>query len=145
MNKQKKAAGSHQTAFHHTCINYNLNNKTIKPFPPYGKKLFNALQCGYKPINDVFLFIGKNAWQKAKYFSNWQDVLVLPPHSHPDKFDWSITKKLSVLVFDTGNVQYEVIRKLAYNLLSALASIVRVVLATSELVVFLQGDTDNES
>ena len=84
MLKTKKAVGSFsQTAIKNTCLNHN---KIIKPFPPYGKKLFDALRHGHKPTNDIFLFVGQNAWQNAKYFSTWQDVLILPPHRHPDEF-----------------------------------------------------------
>ncbi|MGD9152163.1 MAG: hypothetical protein PVG30_00685 [Gammaproteobacteria bacterium] len=118
-------------------------NKTIKQLPPYGRKLLIALQCGYKPTNDVFLFVGQDAWQNAKYFSNWQDVLILPPHRHPDEFDWSIVKGLSVLLRDADNVRYEVIRKLAHSLLSSLASVVYVPLADNP-VTFSQDEVNDE-
>ncbi|MGD9107589.1 MAG: hypothetical protein PVI75_00250 [Gammaproteobacteria bacterium] len=140
MLKNKKAAGSFQTASQYTHLYCNKNNKIIKPFPPYGRKLFDARQHGYKPKNDVFLFIGKNAWQKAKDFTNWQDVLALPPNCEPDKFNWSVVNESSVLVFDTGNVNYTVIRKLAYILLLASASIVRVALPAN-LIIFHKGET----
>lgn len=118
-------------------------NKTIKPLPPYGRKLLIALQCGYKPKNDIFLFVGQNAWQDAKYFSNWQDVLILPPHRHPDEFDWSIVEGLSILLRDANNVQYEVIRKLAHSLLSSLASVVYVPFV-DDFVTFSQNEINNE-
>ena len=118
-------------------------NKTIKPLPPFGRRLLVALQCGHKPKNDIFLFVGQNAWQNAKYFYNWQDVLILPPHHHPDEFNWDVVRGLSVLVRDADNVQYEVIRKLAHSLLSSLASVVYVPLADNP-VTFSQGEDNRE-
>lgn len=136
ITENKKAAGSHQNGFSSAQWYYSNNNKIVKRFPPYGRKLFNALQCGYKPTNDIFLFIGKNAWQEAKYFSRFQDVLVFPQDYHPGEFDWSVVNGFSVLVFDTGNVHREVIKKLAYSLLLALAAIVRVALMDYQLIIF---------
>lgn len=112
-------------------------NKTIKPLPPYGKKLFNALQCGYKPINDITLYVGKNAWEDAKYFSRFKDVLVLPQNNHPDKFNWCVVNGWSVLIFGADDINYQVIRKLVHSLLSYSASVVRVAFA-DDLIKFAQ-------
>jgi len=111
-----------------------------KRLPPYGKRLKEFLLNGHKPKNDIFLFVGNGAWHKAEFFKNSHNVLILPPNNNPDEFDWSIVRGFSVLIFATSNIHYNIIRKLAYQLLSYSSSIVRVILANHKLVIFYHNE-----
>ncbi len=111
------------------------NEKAYKRLPPYGQILSKQLESGFKPSNDIFLFVGKLSWEKTKCFCNTQVVLMLPMNTHPDDFRWPVNNH-SVLCVDTGGVHYQIIRKLAHSLLTYEATIVRVVLSSHKLVVF---------
>lgn len=121
--------------------------KISKPLPPYGKLLMLRLQAGHTPKKDVFVFIGFHAWQRALAFQDKQTILVLPFGSEPENYHWPVNG-LSLLVFDTSDLQAEAflqlnqntIRKTAYVLLAAGARIVRVILSNHQLVVF-RGET----
>lgn len=111
--------------------------------PPFGKTLQIMLQQRKYPKNDVFLFLGANAWQQANYFRCYQTILVLPIDVDPEHYCWPVAG-LSVLAIDTSDPKADMteqldksyIRKLAYLLLKAGALIVRVILSTKALVVY---------
>lgn len=113
--------------------------------PPYSKELLNKLQSGNKPKNDVYLFLGTNAWQYAKsHFQNGKSVLLLPENTTPEKFIWPVSE-LSVLIFDLRhkNSDEVLIQQLALELLVAGAEIVRCVCYANQspLVVFYRDGT----
>lgn len=55
----------------------------MKKLIAYGQNLEKYLQSGKKPNNDVYCFMGLNAWKKAKYFNQRRFTLCLPPYTDP--------------------------------------------------------------
>lgn len=103
------------------------NNKLH--YLPYGKILAEQLKIGNKPRNDIFLFLGKDAWKRAKqfYFSG-QTVHILPENKIPEQYIWPVYS-FPVLVFDM-NMEDEneaILKRLALQLLKSGASCVRII------------------
>lgn len=111
-----------------------MANKILK-FPPWGKKLQARLNSGTKLTNDILIFAGYFAWEKAKAFEQQQQaVLVLPTDSSPYKFFWPV-KDYPVLVFATSAMEPLILLQLAQTLLHHQAQIVRIA-GNGSLVVF---------
>lgn len=73
----------------------------MKKLPPYGRPLADLIEKGKKPENDIFLFIGKNAWDKARDYENSSFYpLALPFSYYPDQYWWPV-KNCNVLIVDT--------------------------------------------
>ena len=96
-----------------------------RPRPPFSKMMAGHL----KPRNDIFLFLGKNGWQKANGLVKTERVLLLPDGNSPADYNWSIVKNFPVLLYDTSGAEPQTIRLLAYLLLKAGAEIVRLISA----------------
>ncbi|MGD9153788.1 MAG: hypothetical protein PVG30_09120 [Gammaproteobacteria bacterium] len=114
-------------------------------YPPYGKVLAEQLIKGELPQNDVFLFLGENAWKHAKYYHfTGQTVLILPENEYPEKFIWPVTN-LPILVFDMNSycTNEKFLKRLAYQLLNSGAKCVRITSAFEHypMVVFKTGLT----
>ena len=142
LNVNKKAAGilGFQTADQNDNYDSTETSSISKRFPPFGRQLMKALEAGKKPKNDIFVFVGaENAWRKAKVFSAGQWACVFESCCSPDQFCWDFVRCFSVLILETDKVDYEIIRCLAFELLSAGAFIVYAVTLIHKLVVFRQG------
>lgn len=111
-----------------------------KKFPPYGKKLFEFYREGIKPSNDIFIFLGDDAWKRAKLFLEIHWTTLLLNDSKPNEYRWDFVRGSSVLIFDTSEVGSEIIRHLAYELLRWGATRVVVILVNYTLIVFRQGN-----
>lgn len=123
-------------------INYNENSQLCKILPPYAKQLLAAINHGYKPINDIFLYFGQSAWDYAKDASRIHNVLILPPDNQPTQYNWRLVNGLAILGIDTaeeGSSGVELIEKLAFELLKNGARIVRIISASNHLVIYRQG------
>ncbi|MCK4870024.1 MAG: hypothetical protein KAS93_02830 [Gammaproteobacteria bacterium] len=109
-----------------------------KQTPPYGRELKIALQSGAVFMNDLFICVGKNAWNVAKgYRRSGNAALIFPEKCKPSDFDWSVVKHRDVLVIATQPDLYQLIRALAYELLSqGKANIVRVASITGGRAIF---------
>jgi hypothetical protein len=145
-NDNKKAAHTlvkHFAACETDQSYFTKTTPLCKRYPPFGKQLHQFLQQGLCPANDIYIFVGIHAWGKAKtLFMRPQWVTLLPPDSTPDQFYWGFVKGFPVLTFDTGGIDYVLIRRLAFELLKAGATIVHVVLNCSQLIVFRQEVSD---
>jgi hypothetical protein len=125
--------------------NHNINNNETLPFckiiPPYARKLLIAINHGYKPANDIFLYFGESAWDYAKRNEYVHDILILPPNKRPNYYDWSVVNMLPVLGIDTSiqGSGAELIEQLAFELLKYGAKIVRIILASNNLAIYRQG------
>ena len=124
----------------------SINNKLVAQkcatkTPPFAKRLFELSLKGVVRSNDVFIFLGDNAWYRAKSYPQDTCWVTLIPNdgSKPDKHNWGFVKTLSVLIFDTSGVNYQLIEHLAYELLKAEATIVRAITFYGELAIFTQG------
>lgn len=106
-----------------------------KQLPPFGKSLQALLQQGTKLKNNIFLFLGINAWNAAQNVMRNQHVLVLPPDHLPTEYEWPV-QNYSVLAFDTGGLEPEFIEKTAHTLLVAGATDVYVALFNHKLVIY---------
>lgn len=106
-----------------------------KPLPPYGQRLQTYLRQGLTPKNSIFLFLGLQAWKKAKIFNNTQTVLLLPPGHSPYDYQWPV-QQCSVLAFDTGGLAPTYIEQTAHALLMAGALSVHVILFDYRLIVY---------
>jgi len=113
----------------------NNDNQFSKLLPPYGKEAAFLLSWGVQPRNDIFIFAGLNAWQKAKAFGDTQVVLCLPLGTDPSIYFWPV-KDCSILLIDTGGLNITDVEKISYHLLLSSASIVRAVLVNYTLVVY---------
>lgn len=116
----------------------------IAPTAPYAHQLAAAITNGFTPHNDIFIFLGCDAWRKARALREIHAVLLIPPEDNrtPDKFLWDFVRGLSVLIMVTSNVGHQLIRHLGYELLNAGASVARVLLCYTdppELIVYRGG------
>lgn len=99
--------------------------------PPYGKVLKSL-----NPTNDVFLFVGQHAWQKAKNFQLQRPgTLCLPAYLDPFEFEWPVCG-YDILVIDTGYCDQDYIETIAACLLSFEANIVRYVSLEGYLTIY---------
>jgi len=103
--------------------------------PPYGIKLYKHLAGGNKLTNDIFLFMGKNAWRKADAHNRNKFVLCLPPDKNPIDYDWPVLN-CDVLIFDSDPIDEYLIELLAEQLFSYGANIVRYVSNEDSMTVF---------
>ncbi len=108
-----------------------------KKLPPFGKPLYELLKAGFRPNNDVKLFIGIKAWEKGKAFSVSYpaQTLILPPWVSPFSYIWPV-KQCDILIFDTGYAEKAYIEQLAFLLLQDGANIVRAVSSEYLLTVY---------
>lgn len=113
----------------------NNDNKFSKPLPPHAKEAAFLFSWGVQPRNDIFIFAGLNAWQKAKAFEDTQVVLCLPLSTDPSIYFWPV-HNCSILLFDTGGLNVSDVERISYYLLCANATIVRVVLVNNSLVIY---------
>lgn len=107
----------------------------LRPLPPFGNEAAFLLSMGVQPRNDIFIFAGINAGQKAKAFEKTQVVLCLPPNENPLNYFWPVAY-CAVLLFDTGNLTAIDLDKTAYCFLCANAVIVRAVQQNNTLIIY---------
>lgn len=118
---------------------YNRFNSVRKPYPPFGKRLALAAENGCRPHNDIMLFMGIYAWEKAKDFSRHHWSTLLPLNDEPNKYCWNFVSDLPVLIMVTTQVDYQLLCRLGYELLEANATIARallIYLTKPELIIF---------
>lgn len=145
MRQTKKPASQARTAgdfLKHCAVNNNKKLQPCKKFSPYSKRLYTARRNGYQPNNDIFLFIGKFAWQKASGLASIANVLLLPENDSPSDYNWNMLKGLPVLVYDMSGMGAQLIRQLAYELLKSGATVVRVIAVNYKLAaIFRRNNT----
>ncbi|MBA3661030.1 MAG: hypothetical protein H0W64_04860 [Gammaproteobacteria bacterium] len=78
----------------------------------YGKEAAFLYSMGVQPRNDIFVFAGLNAWQKAKAFESTQVVLCVPLNLDMSAYFWPV-KECSILLFDTGALDLIEIEKIS--------------------------------
>lgn len=105
-----------------------------KPLPPYGKELLKQ-----KTPNEIWLFFGEHAWRYAKnHHAYGKAVLVMPEDKLPDDFYWPV-QNTEILIFDLNiNASEVLLKRLAWQLLSSGAKVVRLVrlFCSASVVVF---------
>ncbi len=94
--------------------------------PPYGWALHQLQRNGLRPSNDVYVFIGNKAWQKAKEFSSIypKRIMMIPPWLSANDYNWPV-KACAVLIFDTGYAEIDYVDEIAKRLFKEGASHVR--------------------
>lgn len=94
--------------------------------PPFGKPLYDLIKEGCRPKNSVYLFIGKNAWQRGRSSAVMRPTrtLILPPDENPINYDWPVIQ-CDILIFDTGECTEHYIDLLVFQLLKNNADVVR--------------------
>lgn len=108
-----------------------------KKLPPFAKKFVAESQRGIKPDNDIFIFLGDDAWRKTRAFLILHWVTLLPNDDlHPENYCWSFVNGNSVLVAETSHTDYQIIRRLAFELLTAKATMVCVIPLNQNAVFF---------
>lgn len=101
----------------------------MKKLPPFGKNLFLMQQQGIVPTNDIFIFVGRNAWQKASNFHiSRPTTTCLPPYHGASFYAWPV-KDCDVIIFDTSMAEtdstQDYLNDLAFYLYEDGARIVR--------------------
>lgn len=105
--------------------------QAVKNLPPFGKLLAERLKKKDHLNNDIYLFLGSSAWQRAKnFYIRGQAVLVLPIDDTPEIYNWPV-RGCEVLVVITSELPAHVVELTAQALLSAGAEVARVLLAWS--------------
>lgn len=101
---------------------------------PYGKVLLSI----EKPTNDIYLFIGRNAFYKAK---KWQisrpGTLCIPGYICPSSYSYSVQGH-DILIFDTSYSDDQYINDVVYYLYQYGARKVRLVTSDFKLLTFAQ-------
>lgn len=89
----------------------------IKPYPPFGTLLNQAIKLGVKPEYSIYIFCGKDAWQEARTWIKKSGIaLCLPADDSPIEYNW-IADDLRFVIYDTGEVAKYTLRELALLLL----------------------------
>lgn len=108
----------------------------MQKLPPFGKTLYDRQLQGLRPTNDVYLFIGKHAWEKAKDFQvSRPTTMCLPPGDSALDYKWPIDG-CDILIFDTSEVMEQELEDLAKFLFSFGANIIRYISSDNLLTVF---------
>lgn len=103
----------------------------MKKLVPYGSQLKSRLIK-----NDVYLFIGNHAWEKAKNFqSSRPGSLCLPPFHDPSIYEWPVPN-YDILIFDTGFCDQDYIDAITDELFSSGANIVRYISVDFKTSIF---------
>jgi hypothetical protein len=105
------------------------------PLPPYGRELAQVLSSNKRPKNDIYLFLGKDAWLKAKDFQKSQFVLVLPEGDQPISYKWPV-HHCFILCFETSTQPIQVLKQLVQVLLEAGAVKVRLIRYSLEIEIY---------
>lgn len=120
-------------------IPFSQNTSRLR-YPPYSRNLRDQIAQGVLPRLGVWLFLGPEAFDQAKiHLCSTRSVLVLPDGEDPEAFVWPV-KDLPVVIFDrlpTGSDEL-FLKRLAYSLLAAGASVVLLHRTHDSLVVFQQ-------
>jgi hypothetical protein len=105
--------------------------------PPYAKPLKDLIDSRLRPNNDVYVFIGKDAWTKGKSFSISypERTIAIPPWQSPESFIWAV-KQCDILIVDTGFADASYIHELVYCLYENGANNVRLVTPDFSIVLF---------
>lgn len=104
--------------------------------PPYGKFLFEKICKEGRPKNDIYLFVGTQAFKKAKEFQiSRPGTLALPAYECPSQYFWPVNG-CDILIFDTGYCETDYLNDLAYYLYQHHANIVRCVLPDFTIITF---------
>ncbi len=105
--------------------------------PPYGKALAQSIADQNPPINDVYLFMGSWAWQKAQnsILMRPDRTLCLPKGASPFSYLWPVSG-CDILIFDSDPPNEDLIEDLVAILFHHGASIVRYVSHDGTLSIF---------
>lgn len=108
-----------------------------KKYPPFSKSLRDLINKGYRPTNDVLIFIGNDAWKQAceKIKSAPERVICLPPWLSPNDFYFPV-KECDILIFDTGYAEEDYLIELAERLYDDGANIVRLISPDHKLFIY---------
>ena len=82
--------------------------------PPYGKPLRGLIDSGTRPKNNVYLYLGKLAWDRGKNssFCRQSRTLALPPEKSPLLYDWPVNG-CDILMIETSPLDTEYVENIA--------------------------------
>lgn len=105
--------------------------------PPYARPLYELISTGFRPDNDVNLFVGQHAWKKGKSssVSYTYRTIALPPWLSPSSFFWPVNQ-CDILIVDTGYAEESYTHELVYCLYKDGANNVRLVAPDYSIVLF---------
>jgi len=108
-----------------------------KKLLPYSGLLHKLMKKGLAPINDIYVFIGQDAWKKGKKFYSYypERTLTLPPWYNPSDYYWPV-KECDILVFDTGYANDDYLHDLAICLYEHESTIVRMISPDYDLTIY---------
>ncbi len=108
-----------------------------KKYPPYSKPLHELIKKGLSPRNDVYLFIGNKAWERAKGWSKMypERTLMLQPWLSAFDFIWPV-QECDILIIDTGYAESDYVDELAESLFLHDASKIRFINTDDKLIVY---------
>lgn len=111
----------------------------MQKYPPYSASLKSLIAKGYRPKNDVNLFVGLNAWQKGASFSvMYPDrTLILPPWLSPADFLWPVMQ-CDIIIFDSSYdpAPEDYIDDLVWHLYKSGANAIRFVNSKSDVSIY---------
>lgn len=125
----------------------NIKRGCYRPQPPFGRILSAKLTDGYKPNNNIYLYFGEDAWGFGKTMRKFHDLLILPPeNNNPNAFNWGSVNGLSVLAIDTSTdgSGFLLIELLAYELLKYGATVVTIILACKQLLIYRHEEVQHD-
>lgn len=102
-----------------------------RKFPPYAKAALTSLKSHPGPLTaaDLRIFTGRDAWKRAAQRAEWlptKPTICLPPNEDPTAYRWEQVQGVEPWIITTGGVADSDLRRLALELLSAGAQVVRV-------------------
>jgi hypothetical protein len=97
--------------------------------PPYARAAAARLAAWSDPRSvDLRIFTGHRAWKEACWWnshSTVKPILALPPGDDPAAYRWEIVRGTEPWLIETGNTPNSLLQRLALELLSAGAPVVR--------------------
>jgi len=106
----------------------------VKPFPSYGRRMFQRMKTGWHPTNGVNVY---TSWRMARCFPHG---VCFPPDARPDEFNWTFLAGQDITLINTeGRCDYDTLKKLAVIIIQSGAARVGLVDADHPLEWFVPG------
>lgn len=107
-----------------------------KKLPPFGKELSQIISSGKKPKTAVYVYVGFNAWTRAKKSYNDGDlVLCIPPYECPTLYHYPVSN-CNIVILSTPEIEDEYLEDLILCLYNFKANMVAVITGNNELLLF---------
>jgi hypothetical protein len=108
----------------------------MQKLPPYGKQLLNSIALGENLTSTIYIYIGWNAWSRAKKSYNDGDLtLCIPPYQCPTLYHYPVSN-CNTVILSTPEIEDDYLEDLILSLYKFKANMVAVITGDNELLLF---------